>query len=620
MKHNIFLVAMLAAFLALAGCGGGSSSTTEPVDPGPSPEDTEAMALAAAQGAADTAATNAETAATMAAADVMAIIGLDGEGSERAMAAQGIADDVAAAAARARTASDNAAAATTSTAAAAFQATAEAEATTAASLRTSVGNLLAAAQQADAAEMAKMIRDAATEVAETKEEAIAAEAAQGADGSPSATLHADAGLGGTNATDGTAVTTYSMMISRDRSATKITISDTALAGDDDPKFAQAMDLGGGTTMHVREMEADDDGNVKDEVVIVTTDIEAPKGVPFAMFEAADGTNPQALNADADGATQTVGTDAAVAFDPGGALVSTDPTQAAILANIMAADFAPGTGASVVHTFNAAVEDDVNTTEVDESMDAAEVMGTYNGASGTYKCSGATDCTVTVNDEGELTAASDGWIFTPAMGATSDQPDYEYYHYGFWLARTKDSDGHVTSYDEVETFAGSSVAASGAVSSVLGSASYSGGATGVYVHSETNTDGSRHQATSGHFTADANLSATFGQVPVSSTDSTGTIAPNMLNTLTGTINNFALSGEEEQSWSVALSGDITDTDGTSTGTAKGGMGDGSYSATFHGSVTAGADGTVPHPHSVVGEFNAGFTNGSVAGAFGARVDD
>ena len=37
--------------------------------------------------------------------------------------------------------------------------------------------------------------------------------------------------------------------------------------------------------------------------------------------------------------------------------------------------------------------------------------------GTYTCAGDTSCTVTVNGKGELTAASDGWIFTPADGAT-----------------------------------------------------------------------------------------------------------------------------------------------------------------------------------------------------------
>ena len=59
------------------------------------------------------------------------------------------------------------------------------------------------------------------------------------------------------------------------------------AADDDPMFEQAMDFGDGRTMHVRKMDADDDGNVVEEVVIVSTDIEAPEATPFAMVPGQD---------------------------------------------------------------------------------------------------------------------------------------------------------------------------------------------------------------------------------------------------------------------------------------------------------------------------------------------
>ena len=102
---------------------------------------------------------------------------------------------------------------------------------------------------------------------------------------------------------------------------------------------------------------------------------------------------------------------------------------------------------------------------------------------------------------------------------------------------------------------------------------------------------------------------------------GTIAPNQLNTITGTIDDFVLSGGEANIWEVTLNrGAITTSDGTASGTTTGGGAAGSYSATFHGSVTAGSDGVVPKPGSVVGEFDANFSNGSVAGAFGARETD
>ena len=213
-------------------------------------------------------------------------------------------------------------------------------------------------------------------------------------------------------------------------------------------------------------------------------------------------------------------------------------------------------------------------------------------------------------------------------------DADYLHYGVWLMRTTDEDG--TTYNEVETFAGASegLPASGAVAAVKGSASYSGGATGVYTrnHEYDAATGDLINATSGHFTAAASLTATFGQVEDDNNE--GTIAPNLLNTLTGTIDDFTLNPSEPggpepaNEWSVNLVGDIDtgDNDGTASGTANGGGAEGSFSAIFHGSVvpvdhdmddTDTALEVAPHPSAVVGEFDANFGNGSVAGGFGAR---
>ena len=222
------------------------------------------------------------------------------------------------------------------------------------------------------------------------------------------------------------------------------------------------------------------------------------------------------------------------------------------------------------------------------------------------------------------------MFTPDEGATSDVADADYLHYGFWLRRTTDEDGVLT-YNEVQTFAGSSIAATtAALRSVTGSATYDGGAVGVYViNNEYDVDtGVVVDATSGHFQADASLMATFGQV--NDDQDEGTIGlTNQLNTITGTIDNFVLQHGEANTWSVALDGDITQNAGTASGTANGGvMGqDGSFSATFHGPVAQvdhdmdpGTDPDIeaPQPHTVVGEFNANFGNGSAAGGFGART--
>ena len=578
-------------------CGGGGGTADTP-DPGTtpemcpeghtgtppncmSPEQQEANALAAAKTAAATAAGNAASAV----AAVMDNSGLAPEAYASAQAAVAVANQ----------ANSAAQAATTSAAAQAAQAIAESAAADAAMY----AEMVTAAKDAADANAARM---AANKVVMSKETAISDEADQSATN--------DGGLGGsTFDADGNvtgAVTTYSMTISRDRMGTEVKIADTALAGDDDPKFMQAMDLGGGTTMHTRKMKADDDGNVVEEVVIVSTDIEAPTAVEFAKFKviAPDETEttPQMLDLSTDTTNDTpTATNEALGIVAGN------------LGMVKASAFtAPaGTVGTTPLSFQHAVADDAST-PADESKDAAEIMGTFNGSMGTYKCvaSGAA-CTVTVNAMGVVSAVSNDndWAFIPAEGVTTDQPDYDYYSYGFWLKKTTDKDGVLT-YNEVETFANSRLNASGSIANVEGTATYKGGATGVYVKNVYNSDRTLDTATSGHFTADVNIMAYFGG---------GDVAANKHNTIEGTIDKFMLSGGEENKWSVALKSTSSDT-GTHTGTAKGGDGDGSFSATFHGSVAAATDGTVPQPSSVVGEFNAGFTDGSVAGAFGARKMD
>ena len=446
---------------------------------------------------------------------------------------------------------------------------------------------------------------AATKAAGTKRTAIQTENDQ----------TTDAGIGGTLA-EGVTESTYSMEISRDRDGTTVKIEDSALAGDDDPKFALAMDLGSGTTMHVREMEANDDGDVVEEVVIVTTDIEAPKATAFAKVagqELNDYDLDPTVDADNDGEVDNDFTALTVA------------TTA--IALVKSSAFTANTDATLMFDFNVGT-----TASIDE---ADEVPGTYNGAMGTYRCNGGSACTVTIDDtdadtDGDqlgITAMSTGWVFIPDSGATSDVPDADHMHYGFWLQRTTDEDGVLT-YDEVETYAESSIdrttdADIAATGNIRGTATYSGGATGVYVNSVLNPNGTEASATSGHFTADAELTAHFNQTEDDAdtpANEAGLIAPALLNSISGTIDNFMLSGHDQgPGWSVTLEQgaiDGTDPAAHATGTTKGGGADGNYEATFHG---GGGDDN-DQPTSVVGEFNAFFSNGSVAGGFGARKND
>ena len=439
---------------------------------------------------------------------------------------------------------------------------------------------------------------ATTDEAVTKETAIKAEADPTEEG---------AGLGGELDSTADVDKNYELDIKRPRSGTEIKITDAGLAGEDDPKFEEVMDLGSGRTMHLREMEADDDGNVVEEIVIVATDIDPPKAKVFTKVYDLDVT--KETGSAATGNDENDSLDIPDNADP-------NTTELESFGRVMATPFAASTAATL--RFLPVREDD-DQTPANEARDAYETSGTYDGAMGRYTCTGTGNCTVVLDAEGMITGMTGGWVFTPNPRVTVDVADADYLHYGFWLKKTTDEDGVLT-YNEVQTFAGSNLNPSGGVDAVTGSATYKGGATGVYVHSVAKTDGTRESATAGQFKADAELTATFGQVLADADDTeSGTFAPNLLDTLSGTINNFVLEHGEEHRWSVTLEkNDIDTTDGTldGAGVAKGGGAEGSYSATFHGPTTD-AESDPIQPHSVVGEFNANFSNGSAVGAYGAR---
>ena len=468
---------------------------------------------------------------------------------------------------------------------------------------------------------------AAAKAAGTKVEAIDTEAGQ----------TDEAGLGG-HADSADADTAYTVTIKHDGTDATAEIGDPLLADDDDPKFIdQDAGLDGGRTMLVRTMEADEDDNVVQEVVIVATDIDAPKATPFAKVAG------QALNArdlddevnadnmgaaDDDWTAKTVGDSA------------TDTPGVDELKLVMSGAFVPGPGTSTRLTFARYQEDSDDAMDGEQTIAAFETPGTYNGAMGTYRCNatGNDDCTATVNAKGEITAMSAGWVFTPAAGATSDVPDDEYLSYGFWLQKTTDGDGVLT-YDEVETFAtahGMEASPTSGIETVTGSASYEGGAVGVYVKNVLDDQANIVSATSGHFKAAVELEASFGG---------GNIGINNQFAIGGTITDFDLQHGEDNDWAVSL--DAADFSGRADGVDPGeGPAGNAFANVFSGTATGdstaaegswngvfhGAAGQIDHdddggttpaintaPSAVTGEFNANFTDGSTAGAFGANKE-
>ena len=208
----------------------------------------------------------------------------------------------------------------------------------------------------------QMAAAAATAAAATKETELGVEAGE--------TGEADAGLGGTDTpaiVDGEqSEGAYELSIERDRMATTVTITVRGATEDDDVEFMQAMNLAGGRTMHVREMEADDDGNVVTEVVIVATDIQAPKAVAFATVHE--------LDANPNDATPSVDQSLAIDAENLAMIATTGITS---------------TGAAEI-TLKAAVPDDDQTMDVDETVAAFETDATFDGAPGTLKCAGTDD--------------------------------------------------------------------------------------------------------------------------------------------------------------------------------------------------------------------------------------
>ena len=182
---------------------------------------------------------------------------------------------------------------------------------------------IAAIQTARADRPDPAVVAAATGEAATKAKALVVENAQ----TP------DDGIGGLAATDD-----YDLEIARDRTGTTIKIDDDPMAAADDPKFEQAMgDLGSGRTMHVRTMDADADGNVVEEVVIVSTDIQAPKATKFA---------------DVAGQTLDVSTNVMNDDDPAvtNEALAVAQDMADVLKLVKSGDFVPGTGTSTELTF------------------------------------------------------------------------------------------------------------------------------------------------------------------------------------------------------------------------------------------------------------------------------
>ncbi|MCY4285546.1 MAG: hypothetical protein OXC65_09400 [Thiotrichales bacterium] len=245
-------------------------------------------------------------------------------------------------------------------------------------------------------------------------------------------------------------------------------------------------------------------------------------------------------------------------------------------------------------------------------------GTFMGASGEYACTASdeTGCTATHGENGITLAGT--WTFTPVAGATVMREDRSYLFFGWWLREDKDGPVRASAFYGTTGVTGdlAPAALAGSALPASGTATYEGEAAGKFaIRYGDNAD-------AGHFTADAELEATFGEGSNSK--------------LSGTIDNFRLNdGSTDPGWSVSLEEEegVTNSMFTRTGTTgddavvatKWSMGEddaapgqtGYWEAQMFQEGEA-VDGVTSNlPTTVVGKFHAGFGGThKMVGAFGA----
>ena len=249
-----------------------------------------------------------------------------------------------------------------------------------------------------------------------------------------------------------------------------------------------------------------------------------------------------------------------------------------------------------------------------------VPGSYHGVSGTYSCDTGSGrdqtCTAAVAAAGGFTLGGTGaWTFTPTdpNDRVMSAPDTVYPVYGWWQHEASNGTTRVSAFTGYRGDAGSvnlSTTGSGSVN-LNGTASYKGGAAGIYAL-QSSTGGTND---AGHFTADAELTATFKGGDASTID----------HKITGTIDNFMDSNGMPRDWSVALketeiglTGFFPGTGAGETTWSIGGTAAGE-SGEWKGRLYKQNDGGVPTVGT--GTFYTTYDRvGRMVGAFGANLEE
>ena len=338
-----------------------------------------------------------------------------------------------------------------------------------------------------------------------------------------------------------------------------------VGGDDVMKSAEPM-LG----MWQGTMLTDTNDDDASSTVVVYTDIAAPKSVPFGDV---------------------------YTLDTNGDLASSVVTDPANRSKIMAPAF--------MHTGRMNHDPDP-----DAADDVAMIRGTFNGASGEYRCTAATATSCASHDAGNGMVRLEGtWIFDPDSGAMATQADANYLYFGWWLNKG------TTDGVEAGVFRGvtGTLAAPTDITALGGTATYTGAAAGKYA-----INPGLSSASGGHWTADATLTAEWG-----AEDATGTIS--------GMVDGF-MAGGESMDWNVKLGETTLATTATFNSGDNAGSevaGDdvvwtidgvaGAESGAWSGALLVTGDNGVPTMGT--GQFSATHgTVGHILGAFGVHLEE
>ena len=353
-----------------------------------------------------------------------------------------------------------------------------------------------------------------------------------------------------------------------------------------------------------------------QYMTVYTDIAEPKRREFYNFDADSDTPPAYSLAITGGVvpplplSATPPTDTASGhFNAGNIDLTIFPTKG------------PSTGGTVTKTFEANARADGAAITAGSPADQVKLPGTFDGARGTYRCTGA-DCTVQVTPAGAYSFAGAGtaWTFTPNNGEKAYHEDAEFVRFGWWMSEPARSTGtyqFATLQDGVDH----AVTDGAAGVAVTGDATYTGNAAGRYSIGDD----------AGAFTANASLTAKFGNATAAGSisgmisgfqgdaDMSGwSVELKKINLPATGLTNDATSGNafattnEDQS-SATYNGTIATLGDT--------MAHGTWSGSFYGNEKnpdmPGQNAVNAAPLAVGGQFNASGASAIISGAFGAR---